>query len=208
MTKFHSPDYIEHLKRVAPHIADQATGMGSANALEPTSSAQVNAGKTGPTEQFNVGENDCPWFPGLFEFSQIPCGGSIDAAIKLNHKSSDICINWAGGLHHAKKQEAKGFCYTNDIVLAILELLKYHQRVLYIDIDVHHGDGVEEAFYMTNRVMTVSFHRYGDFFPGTGDLKDMGEGEGKGYAVNVPLLNGLDDDSFVNIYENVSKPHR
>lgn len=103
-------------------------------------------------------------------------------------------------MHHAKKSEAKGFCYTNDIVLAILELLKYHQRVLYIDIDVHHGDGVEEAFYMTNRVMTVSFHRYGDFFPGTGDLKDMGEGEGKGYAVNVPLLNGLDDDSFVNIY--------
>ena len=92
----------------------------------------------------------------------------------------------------------------NDIVLAILELLKYHQRVLYIDIDVHHGDGVEEAFYMTNRVMTVSFHRFGDFFPGTGDLKDIGEGEGKGYAVNVPLLNGLDDISFVEIFKNVS----
>lgn len=76
--------------------------------------------------------------------------------------------------------------------------------MLYIDIDVHHGDGVEEAFYMTNRVMTVSFHRYGDFFPGTGDLKDIGEGEGKGFAVNVPLLNGLDDDSFVEIFKNVS----
>ena len=73
-------------------------------------------------------------------------------------------------LHHAKKQEASGFCYVNDIVLSILELLKYHNRVLYIDIDVHHGDGVEEAFYTTNRVFTVSFHRYGDFFPGTGDL--------------------------------------
>ena len=157
------------------------------------------------TEKFNVGENDCPWFPGLFEFSQISCGGSIDAAIKLNHRSSDLCINWAGGLHHAKKQQAKGFCYVNDIVLAILELLKYHQRVLYIDIDVHHGDGVEEAFFTTNRVMTVSFHRYGDFFPGTGDLRDIGEGEGKGYAVNVPLQPGLDDDSFVEIYKNVSK---
>ena len=142
-------------------------------------------------------------FPGLFEFSQISCGGSIDAAIKLNHRSSDICINWAGGLHHAKKQEAKGFCYVNDIILAILELLKYHQRVLYIDIDVHHGDGVEEAFYTTNRVMTVSFHRYGDFFPGTGDIKDVGENEGKGYSVNVPLLNGLDDDSFTEIYKTV-----
>jgi histone deacetylase 1/2 len=92
-----------------------------------------------------------------------------------------------GGLHHAKKAEASGFCYTNDIVLGILELLKYHKRlllklyfsiisfnycrVLYVDIDVHHGDGVEEAFYTTDRVMTCSFHKYGDFFPGTGDLK-------------------------------------
>ena len=63
----------------------------------------------------------------------------------------DVCINWAGGLHHAKKSEASGFCYVNDIVLAILELLKHHQRVLYIDIDIHHGDGVEEAFYTTDR---------------------------------------------------------
>ena len=66
-----------------------------------------------------------------------------------------------GGLHHAKKMEASGFCYINDIVLAILELLKYHPRVLYIDIDIHHGDGVEEAFYTTDRVMTASFHKYG-----------------------------------------------
>lgn len=62
----------------------------------------------------------------------------------------------AGGMHHAKKGEASGFCYINDIVLAVLELLKTHQRVLYVDIDIHHGDGVEEAFYSTNRVMTVS----------------------------------------------------
>lgn len=77
----------------------------------------------------------------------------------------------SAGLHHAKKSEASGFCYVNDIVLGILELLKYHQRVLYIDIDVHHGDGVEEAFYTTDRVMTVSFHKYGEYFPGTGDLR-------------------------------------
>lgn len=70
----------------------------------------------------------------------------------------------SGGLHHAKKFEASGFCYVNDIVIAILELLKYHARVLYIDIDVHHGDGVQEAFYLTDRVMTVSFHKYGNFF--------------------------------------------
>ena len=140
----------------------------------------------------------------MFEFSSISAGASIDAAIKLNHKSTDIAINWAGGLHHAKKQEASGFCYVNDIVLAILELLKYHNRVLYIDIDVHHGDGVEEAFYTTNRVMTVSFHRYGDFFPGTGDLKETGAGEGLNYSLNVPLKKGIDDMSYFKIYSTVS----
>lgn len=134
----------------------------------------------------------------------MSAGASIDAAIKLNHKSTDIAINWSGGLHHAKKQEASGFCYVNDIVLGILELLKYHNRVLYIDIDVHHGDGVEEAFYDSNRVMTVSFHRYGEFFPGTGDVKECGYGDGLNYSLNVPLRKGIDDDSFLNIYNTVS----
>ena len=92
--------------------------------------------------------------------------------MRLNEGTSDVVINWAGGLHHAKKSEASGFCYINDCVLAILELLKHHQRVLYIDIDIHHGDGVEEAFYTTNRVMTASFHKFGEYFPGTGDVKD------------------------------------
>jgi len=95
----------------------------------------------------------------------------LAGAVKLNKQQADVAINWAGGLHHAKKSEASGFCYVNDIVLAILELLKYHQRVLYVDIDIHHGDGVEEAFYTTDRVMTVSFHKYGEYFPGTGDLR-------------------------------------
>lgn len=78
-----------------------------------------------------------------------------DGAKKLNAGQYEIAINWAGGLHHAKKAMASGFCYVNDLVLAILELLKVHARVLYIDIDIHHGDGVEEAFYITDRVMTV-----------------------------------------------------
>ncbi len=74
--------------------------------------------------------------------------------------------------------QASGFCYVNDIVLAILELLKYHARVLYIDIDIHHGDGVEEAFMLTDKVLTVSFHKYGGgFFPGTGDIASVGRKE-------------------------------
>ena len=125
-------------------------------------------------------------------------------AMRLNHGQSDIAINWAGGLHHAKKAEASGFCYTNDLVLGIMELLKYHARVLYIDIDIHHGDGVEEAFYLTDRVMTVSFHKYGDmFFPGTGDIKDIGEKNGKYYSVNVPLKDGIDDSNFLRVFKPI-----
>ena len=153
-------------------------------------------------QRFNVGE-DCPVFEGLYEFCQISAGGSLAGAVKLNRKLTDIAINWAGGLHHAKKSEASGFCYINDIVLAILELLKYHQRVLYIDIDIHHGDGVEEAFYTTDRVMTVSFHKFGEYFPGTGDLRDIGAGRGKYYAVNFPLRDGIDDDSYETIFKPV-----
>lgn len=132
----------------------------------------------------------------------------------LNHKLADICVNWAGGLHHAKKSEASGFCFVNDIVISILELLKYHNRVLYIDIDVHHGDGVEEAFYTTNRVMTVSLHRFGDngygdkFFPGTGDLMDIGCGEGKYYSLNVPLKQFVNDTQFVDVFKTIMEKVR
>lgn len=90
---------------------------------------------------------------------------------------------------------------TLDIVLAILELLRFKKRVLYIDIDVHHGDGVEEAFYTTDRVMTVSFHKYGEYFPGTGELRDIGIGQGKHYAVNFPLRDGIDDTAYQTIFE-------
>lgn len=93
----------------------------------------------------------------------------------------------------------------SDIVLGILELLRFRQRVLYVDIDVHHGDGVEEAFYTTDRVMTVSFHKYGEYFPGTGELRDVGVGQGKNYAVNFPLRDGIDDVSYKSIFEPVIK---
>lgn len=86
--------------------------------------------------------------------------GSILGAKLLNENRVDHAINWSGGLHHAKRQEASGFCYINDCVLAILELLKVYARVVYIDIDVHHGDGVEEAFFTSDRVMTVSLHKF------------------------------------------------
>ncbi|XP_044966447.1 histone deacetylase 9 isoform X1 [Hordeum vulgare subsp. vulgare] len=182
LAQFHSADYVEFLHRITPDTQHLY-------ASELT--------------RYNLGE-DCPVFDDLFEFCQIYAGGTLDAARRLNHKTCDIAINWAGGLHHAKKCEASGFCYINDLVLGILELLKYHARVLYIDIDVHHGDGVEEAFYFTDRVMTVSFHKYGDmFFPGTGDIKDIGDREGKYYAINIPLKDGIDDTSFTRLFKTI-----
>ena len=93
----------------------------------------------------------------------------------------------------------------NDCVLAILEMLKHNARVLYIDIDIHHGDGVEEAFYCTDRVMTLSTHLYRPegFFPGTGSLTEIGEGQGRGYSVNVPLVEGCTDEDFMFMFKPI-----
>lgn len=183
MTQFHTDEYVDFLARVTP------------DNLELFNKEQL---------KFNVGD-DCPVFDGLFEYCSISGGGSMEGAARLNRGKCDIAINYAGGLHHAKKSEASGFCYVNDIVLGIIELLRYHPRVLYIDIDVHHGDGVEEAFYTTDRVMTVSFHKYGEFFPGTGELRDIGVGKGKYHAINVPLRDGIDDQTYKNLFEPVMK---
>lgn len=181
MTQFHTDEYVDFLQRVTPDNMDNYS---------------KEQGK------YNVGD-DCPVFDGLFEFCGISAGGSMEGAARLNRNRCDIAINWAGGLHHAKKSEASGFCYINDIVLGIIELLRFHQRVLYIDIDVHHGDGVEEAFYTTDRVMTVSFHKYGEYFPGTGELRDIGVGQGKYYAVNFPLRDGITDRTYKSVFEPV-----
>lgn len=181
MTRFHADDYIDFLRHVTPdNVNDYDVEM----------------------QRYNIGV-DCPVFDGMFKFCQISSGGSVGGAYKLNRGEADICVNWAGGLHHAKRSEASGFCYVNDIVLAILELLRFHQRVLYIDIDIHHGDGVEEAFYTTDRVMTISFHKYGEYFPGTGSMRDKGMEKGSNYSLNFPLRDGIDDDGFESIFKMV-----
>jgi acetoin utilization deacetylase AcuC-like enzyme len=185
MKKFHTEEYVDFLLTINPDNMDMMSQRMK----------EHNVGF--------VGQYDCPVFDGIFPFCQLQAGGSLDGAAKLIDGSADIAINWSGGLHHAKRNEASGFCYINDAVLAILELLKFFPRVLYIDIDVHHGDGVEEAFYLTDRVMCVSLHKYdGSFFPQTGDLVEDGEGKGKYYSINVPLNDGIDDDS----YEHMFKP--
>jgi acetoin utilization deacetylase AcuC-like enzyme len=147
---------------------------------------------------------DCPIFRGVMEYCELYSGASISAASALIKKESNIVINWSGGLHHAKKSQLSGFCYINDIVLLILELLRYFSKIFYIDIDVHHGDGVEEAFYLSNRVISLSFHNYdGIYFPSTGNFSNKGKGKGKYYSINVPLKPGIDDGSFESIFKPI-----
>ncbi|ROW18311.1 hypothetical protein VPNG_00348 [Cytospora leucostoma] len=191
LNSFHSADYLEFLATVTP---------------EPIPRDIENPG----TElKYNLGGSDCPLFEGLYNYCSMSAGSSIDAARKICAGQSDIAIAWGGGLHHAKKTEASGFCYINDIVIAILQLLRCFPRVLYIDIDVHHGDGVEEAFLSTDRVMTVSFHKYdpASFFPGTGGLTDNGpqseHNPGAHHALNVPLQDGVTDDQYGALFRHV-----
>jgi acetoin utilization protein AcuC len=105
----------------------------------------------------------------------------------------------AGGLHHARRAEAAGFCVYNDLAVAACWLQRTHQaRVMYVDIDAHHGDGVQWIFYGDPEVLTVSFHESGAFlFPGTGFIDEMGEGDGYGYSVNVPFDPHTDDAAFL-----------
>ncbi|KAF5843933.1 hypothetical protein DUNSADRAFT_55 [Dunaliella salina] len=185
LTEYHADDYIDFLRNVTPGNAEDHL-----NQLR-----RFNMGQ--------VGDVDCPVFDGVYEYCQIYSGGSVNGATLVAQGKADLSLNWSGGMHHAKKAEASGFCYVNDIVLCILELLKGFGRVLYVDIDIHHGDGVEEAFYLTDRVMTVSFHKYGEFFPGTGAIDDIGYGRGKHYTVNVPLKDGMDDDNYKFMFEPI-----
>lgn len=171
-----------------------------------------NAGFKDAVEAFGfAGEtNDCPVFDGIWNYVSLYSGASVHAAHSLISGQSDIAINWSGGLHHAKKKAASGFCYVNDIVMAIIHLLQVYQRVLYIDIDVHHGDGVEQAFESTDRVFTLSYHKYHpiDFFPGTGNIDEMGptdpSNRGKGHALNIPLQDGISDQQYTHLFRTVT----
>lgn len=136
-------------------------------------------------------------------------GASLEATSALMTDRSNIAINWSGGLHHAHKHIAAGFCFVNDIVLAILQLLLIHPRVLYIDIDVHHGDGVEEAFHSTDRVLTLSYHKFAEgFFPGTGARESTGptdpKNPGAHHTLNVPIKEGIYDHEYTSLFERIT----
>uniref|UniRef100_A0A5F5Q113 Histone deacetylase 8 n=1 Tax=Equus caballus TaxID=9796 RepID=A0A5F5Q113_HORSE len=149
---------------------------------------------------------DCPATEGIFDYAAAVGGATITAAQCLIDGMCKVAINWSGGWHHAKKDEASGFCYLNDAVLGILRLRRKFDRILYVDLDLHHGDGVEDAFSFTSKVMTVSLHKFSPgFFPGTGDVSDVGLGKGRYYSVNVPIQDGIQDEKYYHICESVLK---
>ncbi len=168
----------------------------------------VNNGKPHPgAALFGLGPGDNPVFPGVYDWSLLVAGASLTAANLVESGAADIAFNIAGGLHHALAGRASGFCYLNDPVIAILSLVAKGRRVAYIDIDAHHGDGVQAAFYGTDRVLTVSLHETGDMlFPGTGFETETGRDGGRGYSVNVPLPPETDDELFLHAVSSVVPP--
>ncbi len=153
---------------------------------------------------YNMGPGDNPPFVGLYDWSLLTSGATIQCAELLDRGEVKIAFNMAGGLHHAHDNKASGFCYINDPVLGILALLNRGRRVVYIDVDAHHGDGVQWAFYKNKRALTVSFHQHGrTLFPGTGFVNEMGEDAGRGFSVNVPLMPGSDDEIYVEAFQSL-----
>jgi acetoin utilization protein AcuC len=155
-------------------------------------------------ERYGIGPGDNPVFKGVYDWSKLVTGASLQAAELVDSNEVAIAFNISGGLHHALASRASGFCYINDPVIVISSLLKKGRRVAYIDIDAHHGDGVQEAFYGTDKVLTISLHESGRYlFPGTGFEGETGEGEGKGCSVNIPLPPFADDELFVYAFTEV-----
>jgi acetoin utilization protein AcuC len=155
-------------------------------------------------EVYGLGPGDNPIFAGLFDWSRLVAGASLKAADLVDSGTAEIAFNIAGGLHHAMAEHASGFCYINDPVIAIRSLVSRGRKVAYIDIDAHHGDGVQEAFYDTDKVLTISLHETGRaLFPGSGFEQETGQAAGRGYSVNVPLPPDTDDELFVHAFTEV-----
>ena len=168
----------------------------------------ADAGKrTIPYDRYGLGPGDNPIFPGMYAWSQLCAGGALQAARLVTSGEVDVAFHIAGGLHHGMPDHASGFCYVNDLAIAISELVQQGYRVAYIDVDVHHGDGVQAAFYDTDQVLTISLHESGQFlFPGTGFVEEIGVGKGRGYAVNLPFPPGTDDALFSEGFTAIVPP--
>lgn len=172
----HTPDFVEAVHRAGKK-----------------DTVPVNRGYL---DRYGLGPGDTPAFPGMYEAAALYAGGTVDAARLVISGEFEAAFNVSGGLHHAHPDHASGFCTFNDLALGIHEFLKAgYSRVVYVDIDVHHGDGVQACFYDDPRVLTISLHEgYGRFYPGTGFPNEIGEGAGRGYSLNLPFFPYTDED--------------
>jgi acetoin utilization protein AcuC len=183
IAKFHAPEYLDVLK------------AANAGAQPPHGGA------------YGLGPGDNPVFRGLWEAAQLVAAGSLMAADLVATGQAERVFHFAGGLHHALRERASGFCYVNDAVLAILRLRERGLRVAYVDIDAHHGDGVQYAFYDDPQVLTISTHERGErLFPGTGFVNELGEGDAAGFSVNLPLEAYTDSGVYLPAFEAVVPP--
>ena len=158
--------------------------------------------------RYGLGTPDNPVFDGMHEASALVAGATLAAARAVWRGEAPHAANIAGGLHHAMRGYASGFCVYNDPAIAISALLaEGAQRVAYVDVDVHHGDGVQAAFYHDPRVLTISLHEHpATLFPGTGLASEIGSGDGRGYAVNVALPAGTGDAGWLRAFDAVVPP--
>ncbi len=180
LLRVHSRDYIDAVRRFSDPDADH-TGA----------------------ERWGLGTEDNPIFPGMHEATARVVGGTLTAAELVMRGDVDRAFAIAGGLHHAHRDRASGFCVYSDLAAAIAWIREaYGVRVLYIDYDAHHGDGVQGIFYSDPAVLTLSLHESGRFlFPGTGFVDELGDGEGFGYSLNLPMEPQTEDDSWIGIYQ-------
>lgn len=167
---------------------------------------ELSAGHEHPAaSRFGLGTADNPVFRGMHELVALVCAGTVTAVEQVATGRALRAANLAGGLHHALADRASGFCLYNDLAVAIRRAVDHHgMRVAYLDLDAHHGDGVQWLFYEDPNVMTISLHESGHYlFPGTGHTYETGKGAGRGLSVNVPLEPFTEDASYLEAFDAV-----
>jgi acetoin utilization protein AcuC len=166
---------------------------------------ELSAGAEVPASpEYGLGTQDTPAFAGMDQAARWLVGGTLHGARLISEGGERRVLQLGGGLHHARRSLASGFCIYNDLAIAINSLTGHGLRVVYIDIDVHHGDGVQEILYEDQRVMTVSLHESGKYlFPGTGEIRELGSGVGRGLKLNLPLEPFTEGESYLEVFEQV-----
>lgn len=197
-----------NVRVVAPRMAtDEELGLFHTKDYIDAVRALSGGDASIPAWKFSFGPGDNPVFEGMFESESLKVGGSLMGAAMVVDGQCDVAFNFGGGMHHAAPDHASGFCVFNDAVIAIQWLVRRGLRIAYVDIDVHHGDGVQWAFYHTGRVLTISLHQSGNtLFPGTGFSDETGRGAGEGYCVNVPLPPQTGDEAYLWAFRQIVPP--